>query len=101
MSGNPRILDTRPSSRLGKKITVADAASFDFNADESAAGFRDFAFDEFKCAIGARKLYSTHLRHGSSQSSVLPQSWSVDQHDKKFLEESEQRVCRTYRLPPL
>jgi hypothetical protein len=62
MPGNPRVLYW-PYSLLGYGVAVADAARLDFDAHGSIAGFRDFAFNEFKGALRLGHLNSSHRCH--------------------------------------
>ena len=66
MAGDARVLDARPESLFCKGVAVADATGFDLDAHLSGDRLRDFAFNEFKRAIGLSNLYGTHLRHSSS-----------------------------------
>jgi hypothetical protein len=61
VSRHTRILYPRPQSFLGHGIAVADAASLNFDAHESSAGLRDFAFNDFKGPSRPSNLHDTHL----------------------------------------
>src|SRR5438045_4124201 len=63
MSWNTRILNARPQPFLDQRITVADAARFDFNAHLSASGLRDGTFDHLKIAAGFCDLHCFHASH--------------------------------------
>ena len=67
MTWNPRILNTRVSPFLDKRIAVANATSLHLHPHRSRARVRHRPFNDLKGPVRARDLHNAHGGHGFLQ----------------------------------
>src|SRR5438093_10993562 len=65
VSGNARILDSRPVTLFRQRIAVAQAASLNSDANLPRTWLRNLSLHHFKRSARARHQHCTHFRHGS------------------------------------
>jgi hypothetical protein len=73
VAGGARELKAGPVAFLGERITVADAAGVDADADVAGTGLGKFFFDELERTAGGGDLHGTafYWWHGEVFSSAL------------------------------
>ena len=65
VSGDARVLDTRPSALFRKCIAVANAAGLHANSDVAGRRVGNLSFDKFEIRSGSANLDSFHFGHGT------------------------------------
>src|SRR5882672_5657750 len=62
MTGNSRVLKTRPDPRLNDDITMANTASLNFNQHLSGGRLGNFTFNQIERSAWTGNLHRTHFR---------------------------------------